>query len=369
MRLLDRYLLRELLVPLSYCFGGFLIFWISFDLFSEIDDFQENKLKAADIAQYYLVRTPEVLSIALPVALLLALLYALTNHARHHELTAMRAAGVSLWRLSLPYLGVGFLCSVLLFVINEFWVPDSIERAEDIRNRYTQSATRDWRRDLFFRNEAEGRLWESRTYNLNTHTFSNVHIVWNLPDGSWRDLYAESASWSNKTWSFSQAQEWSYLSRADMRPAKIETNLLVRPEYDETPELIKSELKVNTLSSIQAAKRPQLSIQEIRNYFRLHPKPPAIQAAILDTQFHARIAEAWTCLVVVLIAIPFGAPSGRRNVFVGVAASIFICFAYYILLRLSLTFGTSGRFPPFVAAWSPNVLFGLAGIILTFRVR
>src|SRR5688572_14934754 len=98
MRLLDRYLLRELLVPLIYCVGGFLIFWISFDLFSELNEFQRNKLTAKDIAEYYLVSAPEFLSIVLPIALLLALLYALTNHARHHEITAIRAAGVSLFR-------------------------------------------------------------------------------------------------------------------------------------------------------------------------------------------------------------------------------------------------------------------------------
>ena len=65
--------------------------------------------------------------IILPAALLLALLYALTNHARHQELTAMRAAGQSLWRLCFPYLAVGVFFSVLLFLLNEQWLPDNSE--------------------------------------------------------------------------------------------------------------------------------------------------------------------------------------------------------------------------------------------------
>src|SRR5687768_6457000 len=104
MRLLDRYLLRELLIPLAYCLSGFLIFWVSFDLFSELSHFQEEKLKFAEIARYYAFKMPEFVVLILPVTLLLALLYSLTNHARHNELTAMRAAGVSLMRLSAPYL-------------------------------------------------------------------------------------------------------------------------------------------------------------------------------------------------------------------------------------------------------------------------
>src|SRR5213078_3764207 len=103
MRLLDRYLLRELLIPLGYCLGGFLVFWIAFDLFSDLGAFQQEKLKPLEIGEYYLALLPKLLQdIVAPAALLLALLYALTNHARHQELTAMRAAGVSLWRSCVP---------------------------------------------------------------------------------------------------------------------------------------------------------------------------------------------------------------------------------------------------------------------------
>jgi lipopolysaccharide export LptBFGC system permease protein LptF len=123
MRLLDRYLLRELLIPFGYCLSGFLLFIISFDLINELDDFQKLKLRWTDIAEYYVIRAPELLVMVLPIALLLALLYCLTNHARHHELTAMRAAGISLGRLAAPYLAVGFVLSLALFAMNELWVP------------------------------------------------------------------------------------------------------------------------------------------------------------------------------------------------------------------------------------------------------
>src|SRR5882724_5938239 len=107
MRLLDRYLLRELLVPLFYCLSGFLVFWLSFDLFTSLSDFQSRQLSARDIVDFYLIKLPELLGTVMPVALLLALLYTLTNHARYHELTAIRSAGVSLWRTSIPYFATG----------------------------------------------------------------------------------------------------------------------------------------------------------------------------------------------------------------------------------------------------------------------
>src|SRR5437667_5801188 len=156
MRLLDRYLLRELLVPFGYCLSGFLVFWISSDLVSELDELHKHKLHFNDIIAYYLVKIPEMLVLVLPIALLLALLYALPRHSRHQELTAIRAAGVSLWRLALPYFAVGILLSMALLVVNELWVPTSNEAAEKIFNRYetapTNAPTSQWIRDFGFTN-------------------------------------------------------------------------------------------------------------------------------------------------------------------------------------------------------------------------
>jgi lipopolysaccharide export system permease protein len=91
----------------------------------------------------------------------------------------------------------------------------------------------------------------------------------------------------------------------------------------------------------------------------------------LFTKFYGRLAAPWTCLVVVLIAIPFGAASGRRNLFVGVAGSIFICFGYFVIQSVSLALGSApnGHLPAWLAAWLPNIFFGATGLVLTARVR
>ena len=120
MRLLDRYLLRELLIPLCYCLGGFLIFWVAGDLFNQLGAFQQRHLLAGDVAEYYLVKAPEFLVLVAPIALLLALLYALSNHARHNELTAMRAAGASLERVCAPYFLVGLAFGLGSFATMSF---------------------------------------------------------------------------------------------------------------------------------------------------------------------------------------------------------------------------------------------------------
>jgi lipopolysaccharide export system permease protein len=395
MRLLDRYLLRELLLPLGYCLSGFLIFWVSFDLISDLSTFRERNLGALEVAQYYFVRLPELLVVVLPFALLLALLYALTNHARHQELTAMRVAGVSLWRLSAPYFGVGLALSFLLFALNEIWVPDSAERAEQILERSAGNQPKKAGRkaaNLVFHNARDRRNWSIKSYDLATHQMEQPRLEEVLPDGSRRQLFAQSGAWTNGQWVLYNVQEFyypivpavtpvlgrmlalilgwsSYPALPDELPIPSQTNALVLAGFAETPEQIKSEIKVSNLSSFRAAKKVQLSIADHLNYRRLHPHLDSSYRAMLETQLHARLAQPWTCLVVVLIAIPFGAPSGRRNVFVGVASSIFIGFIYFVLLRLGLALGTGGIIPAWLAAWLPNLLFGSAGFFLIQRVR
>lgn len=368
MRLLDRYLLRELLVPLGYCLAGFLIFYSAFDLIFSLESLQKLKLHFGDYVEYYLWTLPEMVVTVIPIGLLLALLYALTNMARYNELTAMRAAGIALWRLMLPYMMIGLGIGCLVLAVNELWVPQSITRAEEIKQRrVAQVQNRIWHGPLEFRNEAENRSWVVKNFNLKTGELISPAVAWETDDGTHHYLFAENGIFSNGVWNFFKVQQWD--TPAGARVATNSTNGVFKANFPETPELIKSDIKITNLKLDQAAKRPQLSISEIRDYKRLHPHIEHERWAILQTQLQGRYAEPVKCLMVVLIAIPFGARSGRRNVFVGVAASIFICFSYFILQKLCLGLGSADILPPALGAWLPNIVFGTAGLVMTLKVR
>ena len=373
MRLLDRYLLRELCVPLTYCLAGFMIFWISFDLFDNLEDFQIANLTAAEIARYYAVKTPELLVTVLPVALLLALLFALTNHGRHNEMIAMRAAGLSLARISVPYIVVGLLLSALLFYLNEELVPDSTQRAEAImKGRQQSSGDEIWQHRVNFRNARDNRIWNISAYNTETHQLIEPHVEWHLPDGTRKQLIAQRGARTNDSWVFYDLELYIYapgveFDRAASRP--VRTNILVLAELTDTPEDIELQLKFQRMSAIEAAKRTQLSLGEIR-YLREHLELNPRDRAMLETQLHARLAQPWTCLVVALVALPFGAnTNSRRNVLVGVASSIFIVFIYFVLLRVGLAFGVSGKVPPWLAGWAPNAFFAAFGLWLAWKIK
>jgi len=363
-RLLDRYLLRELLVPLGYCLGGFLIFYVAFDLIFQINRFLEAHLLFWDIVEYYVVTLPELLvEQVLPVSLLLALLYATTHHSRYNELTAMRAAGVSLWRLAAPYFGGA------VFLIGEFWLPSADERANLILERRQPASNRhDQTAKLDIYNEATRRFWSMDRFNLRTSEITVLKLNNTLLDGRSHTIQAERALYRNGRWLLYNAVTWDQLPGQPV-PTMSGSNAVVSLVLPETPEWIRSEIKFNSLRGADAAKGPQLSMREIMDYMRLHPQLDADKKARLLTQWQKQLAAPFTCLAVVLIALPFGTRAGRHNVFVGVASSIFICFGYFILQRISFALGVGRYLPPILAAWLPNIVCGGAGLVMLARAR
>ena len=393
MRLHDRYLFRELLTPLAYCLGGFLVFWISYFFFTELDTMQEHKLRLFDCVEYAAAMMPGFFVMVLPIALLLALLYALTQHSRYHELTALRAAGVSLWRLCAPYFVVGLVATGIHFALNEVAVPRAANWSEDILNRHAQPADDDAPAvadsaqksnarpkvakksgnktkfaNIGFRS-GSNHIWQIGEYDSVAKAMVNPNVTWTLADGSWRSLRAERAERTNGLWGFYNAQMFAQTGASGTLQPSFTTNYIAMPEFDETPKQIMSDIKLSDSQTLRGSRNADIPLKDLRDFLRLHPKLPAADANALLTKYYGRLAAPWTCLVVVLIAIPFGAQSGRRNLFFGVAGSIFICFAYFVLQQVSLAFGMNGVLPPWLAAWLPNLFFAVAGTALILRTR
>lgn len=370
MRLHDRYLFRELLTPLGYTLGGFLVFWLSFFFFTRLEEIREAKLRGLESLEYCLASLPEFFLLVLPVLLLLALLYALTHHARHNEITALRAAGVSLWRLCAPYFAVGLVATVFYFALNELAVPACQRWTADLLTRHVSNDQAPLIKTHFtkvgYRNDRDQRWWYMGEYDTDTATMSQVDVTWKLPDGTQRQIRAERADRINGTWVFTNFTQLVQHG-VHYAPMPTLTNLLAMPEFTETPRQFKLEARFSDANGLLSSRSADIPLADLWPYLRQKSDKKDLDRLL--TKFHGRLAAPWTCFIVVLIAIPFGAPSGRRNLFFGVAGSIFICFTYFVLQVVCLAFGLNGFLPGWVAAWLPNLIFAAAGIFLTWRVR
>ena len=229
-----------------------------------------------------------------------------------------------------------------------------------------------WIRNISFRNDRAGRVWNISAYHPEKREMRRPHLTWPLHNAASRDVIAGKGVWENDHWTFYNVT--NYLAPPDDAPEAVprlsRTNRLELEDLDESPGQILSEIQISPLFDKRPNKKWRVSIREILQYQYLHPnlaEQSPSKASLLETQLHSRIAEPFTCLVVVLIALPFGAPSGRRNAFVGASAGVVVCLAYFMVQQLSMAFGASVS--PLLAAWLPNLVFGGAGAWLTSRVR
>lgn len=371
MRLLDRYLFRELLTPLAYCLIGIQAFVIFFTVFGDAEKIQEAKLHFLETIEYATAASMEYLTIVLPVSLLMALLMALTQHARHNEITAMRAAGISLWRICAPYFVVGLIASAALFALNESVVPRCLDWTTRVLTRYTQPGkTAPDQNKLDFTDERNHRKWIVSNYHARTGEMDGVQVDWTETNGSSYTLYADRGIRTNDVWTFFNVRELSLTNPAALYYVwQLKTNVLRMPEFDETPREIRAEIEINAFLGFGGLHNPNIPVKDVLAYLQRHPNLLPSEKGRLLTEVQERLASPLTCLVVALIAIPFGAAPGRRNLFFGVAGSIFICFSYFVLQRVCLAFGSNGAWPAWLAAWLPNIFFSLLGLILTARIR
>jgi len=369
MRLHDRYLFRELLTPLAYCLGGFLPLWVSFFFFTKLGEMREAKLNGLDSLEYCLANLPEFFILLMPWLLLLAMLYALTHHARYNEITALRAAGVSLWRVCLPYIIVGLVATGVYFVLNEIAVPNGQKWGLAILNRHVKNADDPRIQTRFAKlgyiNQPEHRTWFMVEYDTATTSMTKPDVRWSLPDGSQRELIAEQAVYTNDVWVFTNVQQFA--QHGTRLVQLLSTNVLAMPDFKETPKLFELEAKYSEVNSLIASRSADIPLSDLWPYLRQNAGRKDLGRLV--TKFHVRIAAPWTCCIMVLMAIPFGVQSGRRNLFFGVAGSIFICFVFFVLQQVTQAFGLSGHMPGWLAAWLPNFIFAGVGIFLTWRVR
>ena len=119
MRILDKYILKNFLVPLIYCLVLFAFLYIVIDLFENLDDILKNGLPIVVLGKYYLSMMPLVIINTVPIASLISTVYVISSMNKHDEIIAMRSAGVSIFRILLPFLFLGMVISSIVFTISE----------------------------------------------------------------------------------------------------------------------------------------------------------------------------------------------------------------------------------------------------------
>ncbi|MCX7887232.1 MAG: LptF/LptG family permease, partial [Verrucomicrobiae bacterium] len=202
-RILDRYLLREFLWPLLWSFDAFLLLFIVHDLLENLGDFLKHRAGAGMILRYYLIVLPEPLVLILPLTVLLGVLFCLSMLGRHNELIAMRASGLSVERLALPFFVAGTLASGVSFALGDRFVPRSRERAVALQREMSGQPTTRKLQKFFFSNPQQRRDWYAAEFDPDQNAMRDVAFYQRSADGKPElDVFARRAVWLDDQWRF-----------------------------------------------------------------------------------------------------------------------------------------------------------------------
>lgn len=366
----DRHLLGEWLKILGLVMGacvGLLFVQVLYDDFRTLNDLGA---RGADFWMYFLVTLPSFLAIVLLFALLVSLLFVLGKLHKANEFIALRAAGVSLLRITAPIWLIGVLACGLSWYLNASVVPWSVEESRRLRDnlqhlQQSKSLAEDRVGAVYsvgFDNRPERRMWFFNRYSQFARKGYGVSVSELDPQRRESRRIVAAEAWydaQRRGWVFKQGRELLFEAESgEMIQPKPFTELFMA-NYREDPALM----------LIIDRKPGDLSIYELRqliDYYRAGHNPKAIP---YEVRYYGLLADTLGPLIVIALAVPFAVSGVRVNPAVGVSKSIGLFFLYYVFMNLASSLATTGQVEPVVAAWLPNLGMGVIGVWLFARLR
>lgn len=369
MRLLDRYLFIEWLKTFILAMAATLGVLLLEDIQDDLEDFFRWGATSMEILRYYAFLIPSFLPTIIPLSLLISLLFVLGNLHRNNEIVAMRASGLNLFRITRSLWLGGLILSGLMFYLNADLIPRSVETSRTIREsfRLADEATKRSAKDvgivpqLGFDNRAENRLWFMNRFSEYTNDGFGV-TVYQKDDGG-REvsrIMSREANFDNTVghWIFVQGREFTFDPDTGEAIRSVVFDQRSVPEYTEDPTLM---ITLNKRSD-------DLSLFELKELIETIPPEDNPRMHSYAVRYQTILANPFSCLVVVGIAIPFAVAGVRTNPLVGVSKAGGLFFAYFIVASIFRLLGEKDTIPISVAAWGPIILMFLVGMVFFKRV-
>jgi lipopolysaccharide export system permease protein len=357
MSVLSRYVGVQYLRVLALCWGSAGLALFLLEVFEKLGNLPEGQVSAGAVAAYLALKIPRLLIDAYPATALLAVLVSFGLLARHNEILALRACGISPWKLAAPVLVVASVVSFAALAWNERVVPAASERARLIReNEIKMRDTHGFHGSTSIWVQSAAGIVRADYYDVDRMTLYGVSIF--DTDSALRlqrIIEAPVARWEADRWQLE-----------DAAVKEIGTDGSVRQRPLDPREILLTEPPV-TFEKRQP-KPKEMTYSELSRW--IHDlEARGVPVAEYRVERHLKLAWPLSGIVTVLIGFPLAVRGGRRfGLGYNVAVGLLVGFAYWFVFAVSTAGGRGETLSPAVAAWAPNAMFAAVGIAL-FRLR
>jgi LPS export ABC transporter permease LptG len=282
---------------------------------------------------------------------------------KNNEVTAFKACGVSMYRLTVPILAGGFLLSGGLFAFDHYWVPEA-DRIQDairaeIKGRPAQTYLNPGRTWFY---GLEDRIFYYKYFDQKERVMLGVN-VFEIDPETFRlkkHIAAERARWEPalNAWVFQNGWSWDLKGHDSAAVFNFAGGIRVFPELKETPDYFgKRELQSHQMNFLELG----AYIDELQQ--------SGFDTIPLQVQLYKKFSVPLFAFILALVSAPFAFLAGNRGGMAGIGMSFVIFIAYVSVDQLFEQLGNLNELPPQLAAWSPDVVFTLVGLYFLARMR
>ncbi len=356
-QLVDTYVLSSFVFYFAVLVASFVMMTEIYNFFELLSDIVRNGIAMSRVFTYLFFLTPKLIYDTLPVGVLVAALVTFGILTKHNEVTAFKACGISLHRLAIPVLVISGVLSAGLFAFDHYYVPGANRKQEalrsEIKGRPVQTYLHPERQWI----KGKGsRIWYYKYFDYQKDVMGVVS-VYELNAKTYdleREISAERVEWrpSLRTWIF----ENGWVRQIHGKFEKFQ--VMTFSELDEPRDWFLKELKQDK----------EMNFRELDAYIS-DLQQSGFDTVQLRVQLYKKFSVPLFALIMAMISIPFGFLVGNRGAMASIGVSIGIAMSYWGVGKIFEQIGNANQLPPGVAAWSPDVLFSLAGAYLLMRMR
>ena len=363
----DEYVMRQFLTTFGLVLASFLSLSLIFSFFELIGDIFRNRTPLITVGGYLLNLIPYMLYNLTPLCALLSVLISVGALSRSSELTAMKASGVSLYRLVAPMLVLAGVLAVSLFAFDEFYLPQANRRQESLRSvikgKPAQTFLRPDRKWISGQQNSMGqpaRIFYYQFFDADNDVFANLTVFEFQPHSFnlSRRIFASAAHWDQHAGQWVLENGWQRTFGGDQVTNYEPFTVASFPEISEKPTYFKKESRQSQ----------EMSFGELDRY--IHDlQQSGFDTMRLRVQLNRKLSYPLITLVMAILAVPFALSMGKRGSLAGFATAIGMAIAYLVVESIFDAMGNVNALPPMLAAWSPDLLFGMAGGYLLLKAQ
>jgi LPS export ABC transporter permease LptF/LPS export ABC transporter permease LptG len=359
--LVDVYLLQQFLYYFLILLAGFVLIYDAFTLFELLADIARNHIAALTVINYFRYLIPLLLYQLAPLATLVATLVTLAILAKNNEVIALKASGVSLYRMVLPLLLAGCLVSGGMFLLDDTFLPYANQRQDALRNRIkgrpAQTYFEPAQQWIFGEN---AKIYNYELFDSDRQLFGGLS-VFELDRSTFqmhRRVFATRATWEPTENAWILTGGWVRDFGPDGRVVHFEpfkaTSL---PELTEPPGYFRREVR----------QYYQMNWRQLGEYIA-SLRQAGFDTARFSVQWQKKFAYPLIAAIIVFLAAPFAFLVGTRGAVGGLAVAVGIGVVYWSAAALFEALGSVGQLPPVIAGWGPDAIFGFLGLYFFLKM-